>query len=115
MRKEDILEALEEARESFKSREHRSNSLCLYISKALEKKLNETSDAEEFPYLIYRCDCVRAFIPEFHPLFFGIPESISINEKNYRVVFWWDKSDRESRLEALNKLIEHYTGMHTAN
>lgn len=54
----------------------------------------------ESSFLCYK-DIVKR-IPEFTPHTFGLP-FIGINSA------WWDISDRESRINAFNKLIEIYS------
>lgn len=51
--------------------------------------------------MIVKCDICGK---EFAPSFFGVNVT-----GDYRGLFWWDKSDKEARLAALNKLIELYS------
>lgn len=96
--KEKIVEVLEESKDRIMSR--RCYGLCFVISETLIDKGLVTERMRH----TYRCETVQEFIPEFTPLFFGANIT-----GDYRGLFWWDKSDKEARLAALNKLIELYS------
>lgn len=97
--KEKIVEVLEESKDRIMSRRGCSG-LCFAISETLIDKGLVTERVRH----TYRCETVQEFIPEFVPSFFGVNVT-----GDYRGLFWWDKSDKEARLAALNKLIELYS------
>lgn len=96
--KEKIVEVLEESKDRIMSRGY--HGLCFAISETLVDKGLVTERVRH----TYRCETVQEFIPEFTPSFFGVNIT-----GDYRGLFWWDKSDKEARLAALNKLIELYS------
>lgn len=96
--KEKIVEVLEKSKDRIMSRGY--HGLCLAISETLIDKGLVTERMRH----IYRCETVQEFIPEFAPSFFGVNIT-----GDYRGLFWWDKSNKEVRLAALNKLIELYS------
>lgn len=93
--KEKIVEVLEESKDRIMSRRGCSG-LCFAISETLIDKGLVTERVRH----TYRCETVQ----EFAPSFFGVNVT-----GDYRGLFWWDKSDKEARLAALNKLIELYS------
>ena len=50
------------------------------------------------------CQRVSRIIPEYTPEYFGTKEIEDGPEEGY----WWDRADRQSRIEALDKLIQVY-------
>lgn len=96
--KEKIVAVLEKSKDRITM--SRRVGLCFAISETL---IDEGLVVPRVCH-IYRCEIVQEFIPEFVPSFFGVNVT-----GDYRGLFWWDKSNKEARLAALNKLIELYS------
>lgn len=100
MKKEEIVEILEESKNIVLNNRN-CFGLCYAISEVLfDKGIVDPRKETSF----YRSDTIRKFIPEFTPSFFGI----DIPEDD-KMAYWWDKWDKEIRIEALNKLIKLYS------
>lgn len=93
-------------REKRRRKQRRKQTLKI-IKKAKQVYLDDEQDcmcrcfmSAEPSFLCYK-DIVK-IIPEFTPPTFGI-------HKIHPISYWWDISDRESRVNAFNKLIEIYS------
>lgn len=84
-RRKQILEIIKEAKQAYL--DHEDPFMCICFEKV-------------YPFYCYN-DIVRK-IPEFKPSTFGIPET-----KQHDV--WWPCKDRQSRINAFDKLIEIYS------
>ena len=95
-------------KENYKEKRRRKQ-----ILKDIKKAKQIYLDGEKFmcfcflkvnPEKYYNINSIRMIIPEFKPTTF----IDNLYPDNYRGA-WWDITDRESRLNAFNKLIEIYS------
>lgn len=68
-----------------------SKGLCYYLSKEFNSSMMSYGE-------------LKKIIPVFTPEFFNI--------KNCNILcYWWDRHDKQSRINAFNKLIDYYTNI----
>lgn len=90
-----ILKIIKEAKEDYQNEP--LSGLCCVLLKSIKRNAKELEDGLSEKILFY--DEITKYIPEFNKEFFGI--------KNNHA-YWWPIEDKNSRIEALNKLIHVY-------
>lgn len=57
---------------------------------------------------IYQDNWIHILIPEFDPYILNGKSSLFKDNRDYYKHYWWELSDKESRIKAFDKLIEIY-------
>lgn len=101
--KRDILRA---AKCLFISKIFEGVGMCYAINYELNRRVGEHKLFAEYKYKGY--ESLYEWFPQFNPDYLCAQYYKGVEEEGYRNRYWWDVSDKKSRIEAFNKLIKLY-------